>query len=61
MPSLKPRFEQFNQVFFEFQSELDGGQQLINQLSLANALFKIGRRNEMRPFAEQLLKKLAPK
>lgn len=60
-PSLTPRFERFNRVFKEFQSELDGGKHLINQLTLANALLKIGKRHEIRPFAKQLLRTLTPR
>jgi len=37
---LEARYLNFQNVFDKFQSETDGGRQLINQLALANALLK---------------------
>jgi len=38
--ALETRFFNFQNVFDKFQSETDGGRQLINLLALANALLK---------------------
>lgn len=37
---MEARYLNFQNVFDKFQSETDGGRQLINQLALANALLK---------------------
>ncbi|KAF7634087.1 TFCD_C domain-containing [Meloidogyne graminicola] len=57
--ALGSRFLHFQQIFEKFESEADGGRQLINQLSLANALLKWGRRNDIKPFAEHLFSSLS--
>lgn len=40
---LTERFAHFQRIFCDFQSELGGGQQLINQLYLASYLLKFVR------------------
>ncbi|KAL7074229.1 hypothetical protein ACQ4LE_006412 [Meloidogyne hapla] len=57
--ALEARFLNFQNVFVKFQSEMDGGRQLINQLALANALLKWGRRSDIRPFTEKLFASLS--
>ncbi|CAK5090707.1 unnamed protein product [Meloidogyne enterolobii] len=57
--ALETRFLNFQNVFDKFQSEKDGGRQLINQLALANALLKWGRRRDIKPFTEHLFSSLS--
>uniref|UniRef100_A0A915LY91 Tubulin-specific chaperone D n=1 Tax=Meloidogyne javanica TaxID=6303 RepID=A0A915LY91_MELJA len=57
--ALEARYLNFQNVFDKFQSETDGGRQLINQLALANALLKWGRRRDIKPFTEQLFSSLS--
>nr|CAD2152735.1 unnamed protein product [Meloidogyne enterolobii] len=57
--ALEARYLNFQNVFDKFQSEKDGGRQLINQLALANALLKWGRRRDIKPFTEQLFSSLS--
>uniref|UniRef100_A0A915MVC9 Tubulin-folding cofactor D ARM repeats domain-containing protein n=1 Tax=Meloidogyne javanica TaxID=6303 RepID=A0A915MVC9_MELJA len=57
--ALETRFFNFQNVFDKFQSETDGGRQLINLLALANALLKWGRRRDIKPFTEHLFSSLS--